>query len=400
MTDGKQSQEPAEADKTDPMTGSGRGWDWMRSDEARSAAWSAGAAFLFAGSLFLLSPNGLSAAFGSIPAYLAGWWTPSDVTLGRLLLALVVYAWPALVLVVMTLVRRVRAGLAPMTRMTWWLVAALLLALVYPGRQVTDLAWALLPLYMLAARELARLLEIPRKRILELGATYGLMLIFGGYAWLNLMSMSQQDPNPATNPAWRNHLLIAAVALVVTALVPVMIGASWSKRVGRQAALGGFLTFAVVWLLAASVGTSGLREDKAAELWQPNPRIAHAGLLAATVDGLSERNTGDSHDLPVALAGTDWPSLRWALRSHPITITPGLDTDAHPALIVSTGDQDFSAGGNYAGQDFTWRQWTAWDAMTPLAWVNWVFHRSVPQTGEIIVLWVNTAQFPFETGQP
>jgi hypothetical protein len=395
-------EEPDEAEETASITGTGRWWDWMRRDDVRLAAWAAGAAFLFAGSLFIVTPNGLSAAFGSIPAWLTGWWTPSEVPAGRLLLALFIYAWPALILAALTLVRRVREKNPLMTRMSWWLVVALVLALVYPARQVSDLAWVLLPLWILAAREISRRLEIPHKQYLELAATYGLMLIFAGYGWLSLADMAQQNPPSSLfnmPESWTTHLLIGIGALIVAALVPVIIGTSWSTRVGRQAAVAGFLTLSVIWLLAGSTGVSGLRNDRASELWLSDPRIAQAELLAQTVDSLSEWNTGDSHDLTVALDGTDWPSLRWALRRHPLTVVQGLDQDNYPSLIIGTPVHDFSASGNYAGQDFTWRQWTVWDAMSPLSWIDWIFDREIPRNGETIVLWVNTGQFPFQSGK-
>jgi hypothetical protein len=392
----------AEDESAEPVTGSGRTWEWLRSGEFRSALWAAGAAFLLGGSLFLLSPNGLSAAFGSLPAYMTGWWSPSEISIGRLLLALAVYAWPALVLAVMTLVRRVRSGLPWMTRTTWWLFVALLLALVYPGRQVSDLAWMLLPLWILAARELARLLEIPRKHYLELAATLGLMLVFAGYAVFNLMEMSTQDPGstiPGVFENWRLRLLVGCASLLVATIIPAVIGASWSTRVGRRAAVIGFTTFAAIWMLASATGMSGLRNTKTVELWQADPRIAQVDLLVDTVDSISRWNAGNNNQLPVVLSGTDWPSLRWALRDHKITTAEGIDAEASPAMIISSGEKDFSANGYYAGQDFVWREWVIWDSMTPLSWLNWVFNRSIPRSGENIILWVNTSQFPFQTGQ-
>ncbi|MFH1905818.1 MAG: hypothetical protein ABIL11_00275, partial [Chloroflexota bacterium] len=110
---------------------------------------------LLGGSLFLLAPNGLSALVASLLAFVKGWWTPSGERVIHLLGALVAYQLMALIFGIPALV----GGIRPSRRcpefiegccagkdrlvigLGLWAGVALLLALIYPGRQVADLAW-------------------------------------------------------------------------------------------------------------------------------------------------------------------------------------------------------------------------------------------------------------------
>ena len=72
-------------------TEAGKSVESVRREDLKAALMFGGATILLGGTMFLLSPNGLSAWLNALPEYLAGWVRPSGVPAGRLLFALLVY---------------------------------------------------------------------------------------------------------------------------------------------------------------------------------------------------------------------------------------------------------------------------------------------------------------------
>jgi hypothetical protein len=123
-----------------------------------------GVTLLVAGTLFLRFPQGLGALADTIPSYLESWVIPSGIPVLRLPASLLVYEALALVFAIIAVVRtlftkwfneRLRQV---MLGLCIWSAVALLLPLLYAGRQVGDMAWLLVPLWALAASEISRAL--------------------------------------------------------------------------------------------------------------------------------------------------------------------------------------------------------------------------------------------------
>ena len=108
------------------------------------------------GSLLFLSPKGLPAFAASLGIFVRGWWSVSVIQLWQSLLALPAYEILPLAFGIAGLVRGSLKRDAGTLLLGIWALLALILALIYPARQTGDLIWALLPLWVLAARELAR----------------------------------------------------------------------------------------------------------------------------------------------------------------------------------------------------------------------------------------------------
>ena len=100
------------------------------------------ATILLGGTMFLLSPNGLSAWLSALPVYLSGWAQPSGVPAGRLLFAMLAYQPLALIFGLVAVVRGWWQRRKRYIRLSLWLLPALLVVTFYPARQVGDVAWA------------------------------------------------------------------------------------------------------------------------------------------------------------------------------------------------------------------------------------------------------------------
>src|SRR5687767_5245332 len=123
--------------------------------------------YLAVGSLFLLVPGGLGAGVASVPGYLLGWVDFVGVPPLRLLTALAFYQLLAIILAAASLARGIRQGDRLVMSLRLWLLVSLVLALVYPSRQVSDLAWVLISLWTLASIEAAHHLFPIRVRVWE-----------------------------------------------------------------------------------------------------------------------------------------------------------------------------------------------------------------------------------------
>jgi hypothetical protein len=161
---------------------------------------------LFGGTLFFLSPNGLSAWLSALPEYLEGWTAPSSMSAGRVLLAFLAYEPLGIFLAVFALIRGYRTNSRRILRLSLWLGVALLLAVFY--RQVSELAWVIIPLLTLAALELSRAFNILAEERVEVGVVVLALMT----ACLHLVRRFKDRPRSiqqsgvnVTAALWRQH---------------------------------------------------------------------------------------------------------------------------------------------------------------------------------------------------
>ncbi len=346
--------------------------------------------FLLAGSLFFTVPNGLSAAFASLPAFLSRWSVPSDFPPGRLFFALLVYHPLPLLLGLIALVRGWFNGSARIIPLSVWLLVSLLLAVVLPSRQISDLAWAILPLCALAALELTRNFNIfpeERREIVGVALLTAFIWIFAwldfaGVIWLPPDSLSYRD---------RFILLIGALFLLLLSLLLVALG--WSMRTAKFGGMWG-TAFALGLLgLSGTFGAAGWRGQAYPELWHPPSAPMQAQLLQSTVRDISKIGFGDEHAAAVVIAGVHSPALEWALRDRKVTHVETLASITAPDIVITPMETDPVLVAAYRGQDFNWRQSPAWQTALPSMWMRWFVLRQMPQSGETIILWVRDDLF-------
>ncbi|MFZ5904832.1 MAG: phospholipid carrier-dependent glycosyltransferase [Chloroflexota bacterium] len=348
------------------------------------------ATLLLGGSLLFLVPGGLGAWAGALPAYLKGWITPSGVPAGRLLFALVVYQPLAILFGVVALLLGWWQGRRRAIRLGLWFVIALFLALAHPARQAIDLAWALIPLWALAAEELSRHLDFPQEDRLELIGVFSFTVLLLVFAWLDLAGLVWTGL-PSQQGSVRIWLFIGSLVLLVVSLFLVAFG--WSRPIARLGGVWGAAVVLAFYTLGVAWGATGLRTPGGVELWTNDRAVAQADLLALTADQISEWSTGHTDDLPVTVQIADSPSVLWALRNHAPRLATTLDPASAPPLVVTPALDNPGLAAAYRGQDFVWRQTPLWDALLPTDWLRWYFFRDMPVESETIVLWARDDLF-------
>jgi hypothetical protein len=286
-------------------------------------------------------------------------------------------------------------GREPSRFLSLWAVITIALAVIFPARQVTDLVWALVPLWALAALELGHLLREPLSQVvLSIGQAI-LLFVLGALIWLNLTALGQWAPNA---PEYLVRVAVIAGVLALGVVSSILVGLGWSWQAARQGLVLGLCAALGVYSFAGMWWSAQLRSPERAELWQPVPSSADARLLTQTVDELSEWRTGEVNALDVTLA-VDSPALRWALRhASSLTVSPESDqllARGSPSIVITrAGVEETGLAAAYRGQDFVLRRYPGWEGALPPNLINWLTFRQAPQLDVQVILWARTDLFP------
>ena len=206
--------------------------------------------------LFLIAPQGLGAWLVSLPEYFAGWVGPLAVPASRLFLALGVYQLLGILFAVAAILRGWWDGDRRAIRLSLWMLVALLLAAFYPTRQTADLVWMLIPLWILAASELARHLDIIHEDRLETAGVMIFTVLLLAFAWMDLNALSL-TAIPSQHGTVRMALFFGALLLLILSVV--LVGFGWSANIARVGTVWGVIIILSLYTLGAAWGATGLR---------------------------------------------------------------------------------------------------------------------------------------------
>jgi hypothetical protein len=393
---------PAASDEAKPADDSSTHGRRTVTIEYRPAIFALAITVLLGGSLFFLSPNGLSAWLSALPAYLTGWTSPAAMTPGRILLAFVGYEPLGIFLALLSLVRGYRTKSRRITRLSVWLAVALLLAVFY--RQPSGLVWVIIPLLALGAFELARAFELYADEWVEVGVVVIALLILLAYSWFDASKIGLDPHGQLAStilPFFGRNVEIKAApyvvllgAFLIIILCIAFVAFGWSARTARLGMTWAFGLFLGTYALASAWSSSGLRAQNGVEFWAPDQPPVQEELLLSTLNDISELSVGHDRAQAVTLVGVDSPALEWVLRDHQVERITTLDPQMAPAIVITPVINELGLPAAYRGQDFTWRQTLQWQNITAPDWMRWLVYRQLPKENETIVLWVRDDLFP------
>jgi hypothetical protein len=366
---------------------------------------------LLVGTYFFRYPQGLSAWFSSLAAYLAGWTSPSGVPALRLPAALLVFQPLALIFAGITLARWIilRAPSESNSNQNWlrpavlgafalWLTFSLVQCLLYPARQVYDLVWVLAPLWALASVELANYIPRSKPGVVPL-LLAGMLFILAALFWNTLIASSrlqavEQISVGLGSPTLLRMALLSGI-LILGALLVALVGLGWSWRSSQLGLVWGLCAALLVYSISILWGASQLRANNPSELWAIAPSTEQAGLMLSTLSDLSARNTGFSQFGEI-ISIIDIPSMRWVLRNLPnARFATNIPPDQMPQMVISAADiQSPELAASYRGQDFAWWATAGWEGILPPNLIEWLTFRSAPINYGKIILWVRSDLFP------
>jgi hypothetical protein len=364
--------------------------------QTSSTSWRLGLSFalgtlLIVGSLFSFFPAGLGAWASSLTAFFAGWAQPSGIPLLKPVVALIVYSPLALIFAPVALIQEWRRERSLVLMSGLWFLAALALVLIYPGRQVGDAAWAIVPLWILAARAISNNLDQQSTNLVSLGQAAAVSLL-AALAWLTLAGLRF-----TVGGAQSLHWLLILGLIVLAGLSAGFIGLGWSWNLARNGSVLGVVVALGIYGFAVMVGATQWRQSSPAELWTPLPGAASNRLLSDTLRQLSLSSTGEEKTLQV-VSLVESHSLRWLLRDYPqASFAQALPEMNLPQAIITDQDaEEMAWAATYRGQDFAWQTYPAWWNVLPPDRIEWLVSRQAPLETELIILWGRSDLFPDE----
>ncbi len=393
-----ETYETSQTSLTESMPSEKKPSSWIA--DARTAILSCGLTILLVGTFFFRYPQGLAAWFQMLPSYLTGWFSTPQVSSGQLIVAFLIYQPLALLLAIIGiarwLIRRILGEEPePFTVLfpLLWVIASLLLNLLYTGRQVSDLVWVLVPLWFLAADALKEYLPQGKPNLISL-LQAGLILVLLALFWNTLIATSKiVTSSMLETVGLRFGILIGILSL--GGLTTVLVSLGWSWKTSRNGLMWGIIIGLSVYLISAMWGASQLRANQPEELWSRPPATGQADLFTSTLQDLSRWKTGFSHQIDT-ISVVDAPSLRWVLRDYPnIHFETGLPTGTLPSVIITRQEQEAPAlTTSYRGQDFAWWIIPGWTSALPPNFLEWITFRKAPVYNEKLILWARSDLFP------
>jgi hypothetical protein len=357
---------------------------------------------LLGGTLFFLSPNGLSAWLSALPAYLRGWTAPSVMTPARILLTFIVYEPLGIFLAILSLLRGYRIKSRRIVRLSIWFAVALLLAIFY--RQTSELVWVIIPLLTLASLELSRALSIFPEERLEVGLVILALMILLVYIWFDVAKIGL-DPYSqiasTTVPLFGRNIEIASApyiillgASLIVILCIAFVAFGWSARTAWLGTIWASVFFLGIYTLGSAWGASRMRSPTGFEFWTPDQSPVEAKLLLSTADDVSEFSLGHTDSQPVTIMGINSPALEWLLHNREVDIVDTLNPQVAPPIVITPVMKDLGLPSAYRGQDFIWRQTPQWQDIKAPDWIRWLVFRQLPRESETVILWARDDLFP------
>jgi len=347
---------------------------------------------IVAGSLVLRYPQGFGALAETLPAYLNGWFNQSGIPTSRLIAALVFYQPLALIFGAIAIVRGwiYRNNLSRW--LSIWFFTALILALIFQGRQVWDVAWTLLPLWALASIELARYSSVSKEDRWPMLGEALLIIILAVIVWLNLAGAANivSDDQVA-----RLRWVVILGAIVLGIVTTILVALGWSSKAAVRGLVLGICFSVGMYVIASMWGVSQVHPNGENELWYPPPYTRRMNSLITTLGYLSEQEMGFRNTME-SVAVSQAPSLRWALRDWSNTqySTEAAFGDLPPVIINSGEHEAPSQTVAYRGQGFGLWAYPAWNGALPTDWPKWLVFREAPHYNEELILWARGDIFP------
>ncbi len=364
-----------------------------RSDSTYHSLLQALIILLIVSTLFFLFPQVIGNIANITLEYIKSWFLPtSSLSPLWLLISFIVYQPLALIFGLIAALKGCLKRDGFLCFLSLWFVTILLLDIIYPSRQVSDLAWTLVPLWGLASRIISQYINMPECKDIPIAGQAALLFTLFTLMWMNLAGMESVPFSDQTNQM-RMNILVGSLALGVVTTILVALG--WSLQVAQKGLIWGIGSVLVLYTLSNTTGIVMHEWTKKIDLWIPYPSVSQADLLWKTLGDFAEYKNGRRDTLDVTVL-IDSYSMKWILKEwQGIRFNNKLSTDELPSVIISSEEKQLtSLATSYRGQDFIWRVYPLWQEGFLFDWVKWITFRKIPQRSERVILWVRNDLFP------
>lgn len=349
------------------------------------------------GTFFLFAPGGLSGLGASLVEYYQGWLVGGGKPLIVVLVAWVGVSFLAWITGIGGLIHALRRYDAVDRWLAWWGVIQILLILVYPAREASDLAWAAVPFLAMAARWVAgAFVPIEHQRtVAGYAVLIGIMTIS---VYLNFIGLSSVILPEEGLLRWSG--VAAGILLLLASFFLITWG--WSFKVALRGMSWGIGAVLMLYTFSMSWAAAGNSVRPQMELWIRGYYPREEALAKKVIGDVSEWQTGRRDSLHLVISGFDSPSMKWVLRDYrQLDFVPFLPTDKQPAMVLTSAQPGNNLGlpVPYTGQPLVWGQQVNWEAMTAKEWLQWLVFRDVNSREglferQTVILWVRSDLFP------
>lgn len=273
-----------------------------------------------------------------------------------------------------------------------WTGIVLLLALIYPAREVDSLAWVIIPMGILAVREFmhyAIRTVAGFQNTINQGILTFVILVF---TWLNLEGISNSLATGASPVPEITAIVVASVILVAASL---LIAWGWASNIAGRGFMWGLCLFMLIYSFSMTTAAGAMRLQYTSELWTQGNSLPQVNLLVNTINELSVTHTNVQNNLDIVVVGLQSPGLEWALHQFPGTIfTSSLAAGTKPSIVITEQKVEPSLAASYRGDGFELLQQPEWSLLSPDQYLQWIIYHSAPQQVQKVILWAREDLFP------
>lgn len=365
----------------------------------RVGLWAA-ACFFILGTMGLLVPEGLAAWGNSLTDWFAGLTRAPEQSLLTSLAVFTAYELLIMGFAIAAAISGLLAGDGKVRFLAIWSLASLLSAALHPALAMDSFVWVILPLALLAAQMIAKLLTVERT---ELGVQVSQTLISGLVLLLLLNLLNAWRAVPGQQSPLLNPATILAGAALILVLETFLVAWGWSPFPALRGLGWGFGLVAGVVFLSASFHASGAAGNLQNEVWRQGETLTGAGTVMTTLGQQERWRPNPRIPAQVRLAALDSPAMEWQLRRWPdvqaeLALTPDVQAD----FLLTNADTDPLWQEKYTGQLLLLSQRTLPARLDASGWIKWLLIRQTPPhatENNLVMLWMRTDLFPGATSQ-
>ncbi|MCE1254508.1 MAG: glycosyltransferase family 39 protein [Anaerolineae bacterium] len=362
---------------------------------------------ILGGAAFMLIPGGLNGVFASPVYFIQNITNPATNASSILdsLIAVISYEPLLLVLgvtgIIWAMTRRNKLDLF----LSFWWAAAFIFYLIYPARVVNDLAWNVIPLWILSARFFGWILfSIDPDEKKWFAGFVVLSLVIFVFITLSMVYLilffNTQVAVADQNEALKRVIVVVGGVLLMLAMT-YLVGFGWSARLAMSQLMVSLCIFLLAITFSGAWNAAGLTKNPEMEMLRYGSDANAQQLMDKTMQDVSRWKLGAGKLLDVVVINKDFDDLRWTLRDYrDARFVNSIPSSALPSIIISPVDYVPSSEQAYRGTAFALHQKPAWTLMFSQEWVNWIFFRKAPLDRDIAILWVRNDLFPGGNAMP
>lgn len=280
-----------------------------------------------------------------------------------------------------------------------WSIIMFLLAVAYPGRQLADFIWCVLPLYVPAALQLTRIKLRSSENRLWIGSITAVLSIFLAYFLYSLMQYIQHAGTVVEDSQVNLYLLSALAAFVIFIMILVILAWSWSLYISLDVItiLGvGMMLFSFVF---SAMKSSGFDAKPDQLMWIQTSYFKDADIFNITMKHLDEDRAEKDHPLIVEVDGLTSESLLWELRNYDVYVrdVKKLADTIQPDVVIAPSTLMPNVSEKFSGQDFIYMEFPAWSLMSSIKeWTDWALYQQPLYNQAQIIVWASLFQGSLE----